>query len=1189
MAEPWLCLAKEFAAPQDEPPAKPDQFARWPGWTKYNADGSFEHVDDLGSESALCFDVETLPRYSPFAVMACAVSSTAWYVWISPWLLGVSSSPEHLIPFGDPSHPRVIVGHHVSYDRARILEEYSLQGTKNRFLDTMALHIAVKGISSGQRPAWMSHRKIKRDAYNARREAVQAVKALIRDYESRQELDDEMLRHKQELEESLPELMSDGSGYLSNEDAGVKRWEDITSMNSLADLARLYCAVDLDKTTRGDFMALTREDILANIDRYLNYCADDVSTTFSIYRIVLPAFLDSCPNPVSAAGVFTMGSSFLTLDQEWENYIKSAESKYHELERGVRSSLLGLAEEALAMYQNDVDDKKPWETDEWLSQLDWTPKKVGRSRGANEPPLPKPETRPKWYVDATKKNPGPTVTNRTVPFLLGMSWHEESSDYHLFYSSKHGWLKGKAISERQYEPVVTIDDDDELAPFREDFWFVPLSNAPVRAILSRTRGGKWLENGNVVCEHEEMALRFCTGTAADSDWAALMVIAKEVLDRGPPTNHTNVAISQLNWTPIQTSKAAQPRDTSADVYWPRWYWELTAPRPDIEPGTVDLTVRSRVSPLLLRLSWLGHPLFHSRQHGWTYRVPRDKHDETGSPSQPLKFHDDADIKLNEMCEGEHFSFYKLPHKDGDKANVGSPMGKSFLKYSQDGTLSSPGNAAKAALDMNAQCSYWISARDRVMTQNVIWDRQAGASMGMPSLSSESEPPHKYGMILPQVITMGTVTRRAIERTWLTASNAKANRIGSELKTLVRAPEGYAIVGADVDSEELWIASVMGDAQFGIHGATAIGWMTLEGTKAAGTDLHSKTASILGISRNQAKVFNYSRIYGAGVNHAVLLLCQHSASMKHDTAKTLAKNLYASTKGKNTYSTNFFNTKFWHGGTESYLFNTLEAIALSEDPRTPALGCGVTSALLRKYLPKDTGEDYMTSRINWVVQSSGVDYLHMLIVAVDYLIETYNIDARYLISIHDEVRYLSKEEDKYRLALALQVANLWTRCTFAYKLGFDNLPQGVAFFSAVDVDKYLRKEVDMTCVTPSQLVPLPPGESLTIDEILAKTSGGILSADESSPNSSIKPKLIRPQKNYVKPNIMTHRQASEEFLQAQATVDPEEMQLLAQRSRAKAREIAAEADAELHAEAPARASAYSKPRPRATRRVVKKTS
>lgn len=43
-------------------------------------------------------------------------------------------------------------------------------------------------------------------------------------------------------------------------------------------------------------------------------------------------------------------------------------------------------------------------------------------------------------------------------------------------------------------------------------------------------------------------------------------------------------------------------------------------------------------------------------------------------------------------------------------------------------------------------------------------------------------------------------------------------MGSELKTMVRAPPDYHLVGADVDSQELWIASVLGDMQFaGVHG------------------------------------------------------------------------------------------------------------------------------------------------------------------------------------------------------------------------------------------------------------------------------------------------------------------------------------------------------------------------------------
>lgn len=51
--------------------------------------------------------------------------------------------------------------------------------------------------------------------------------------------------------------------------------------------------------------------------------------------------------------------------------------------------------------------------------------------------------------------------------------------------------------------------------------------------------------------------------------------------------------------------------------------------------------------------------------------------------------------------------------------------------------------------------------------------------------------------------------------------------------------------------------------------------------------------------------------------------------------------------------------------------------------------------------------YMTSRVNWTIQSSGVDYLHLLIISMEYLIEKYGIDARLAITVHDELRYLVK--------------------------------------------------------------------------------------------------------------------------------------------------------------------------------------
>jgi DNA polymerase gamma 1 len=668
-----------------------------------------------------------------------------------------------------------------------------------------------------------------------------------------------------------------------------------------------------------------------------------------------------------------------------------------------------------------------------------------------------------------------------------------------------------------------------------------------RRILAKS-AIKWFDNGKLGSCNPEVARALCSGNKGEDVREQLMALGNQALQATSLDRQVDPWLSQLDWILLSSEEQSSSRIKQAKkpklpkpppVIWPKWYWDVTAPKKDLPPGTPQVTVRTRAAPILLRLSWSGHPLFYSREHGWTFRVPANSNFQTRA--KLVSFYDPADAVLSEAVLNGGYNFYKLPHKDGEEANVANPLGKTFIKYVQDGTLRSPGNEAKEALDLNSLCSYWISARDRIRNQLVVWQK-SDRSLSLPNPPSGGE---KYGIILPQVIQMGTVTRRAIEKTWLTASNAKKNRVGSELKAMVRAPEGYAIVGADVDSEELWISSCMGDAQFGLHGASAIGWMTLEGTKSAGTDLHSKTASILGISRDQAKVFNYSRIYGAGVRHAVLLLLQSNPSMRVEEAQKLAENLYASTKGKNTHRTDLFDRKFWYGGTETFLFNKLEEIACSDKPQTPALGCGVTYALSKEYLPEGFGTDYLPSRINWVVQSSGVDYLHMLIVSMTHLTQKYDIKARYLISVHDELRYLVVEEDKYRAALALQIANLWTRCMFAFKLGMDDLPQGVAFFSAVDIDRVLRKEVDMPCVTPSQPIPIPPGESLDILKVLEKTTGGTLRKDglpmHEEPSKEDEPIL----EGYIHSNPLAHRAKSAAWLKAQASTDFGEVKGLAE--------------------------------------------
>lgn len=869
-------------------PSLPKQWIRQSGWTKYphNLNKAAEAVD-APDDKMLCFDVEVMYKESNYAVMACALGPTAWYAWLSPWLLGESKSMKQLVPLGDPTKDRIIIGHNIGYDRARIREEYDLKQTRNAFIDTMSLHVAVNGMCSQQRPTWMKHKKSR-------------------------ELRDKIAKETNDVE--LANLLASNSLQEGEEELWIER----SAVNSLRDVAKFHLGDTMDKSARDYFGELDREGILEKLESLLDYCAVDVRMTYRVFRAVFPNFLEVCPHPVSFAALRHLSSVILPVNETWKSYTENAEKKYVELSEAVQTRLEELAKNALTVK----DDPEKWGNDPWLKQLDWSGQVC-----------------------------------RTVKMKPG----------HF---------------------------------------------GPERLALNQKMPGM-----------------------------------------------------------------------------PKWYKDLF-PKKD---SPVNLTVRTRIAPLLLRLSWDGYPVVWSNKYGWTFKVPMsDAHKYAESQLVKCEFTDDADEASDKALKDDFDHLYiKLPHKDGPESRCVTPLAKSYTTYFDKGTLSSEYPYAKEALDMNASCSYWISARERITKQMVVYEddlvssEDGGASAEKAKVlsgKSSKKSEHTQGFILPQVIPMGTITRRAVENTWLTASNAKKNRVGSELKAMVKAPPGYCFVGADVDSEELWIASVVGDATFKLHGGNAIGFMTLEGTKAAGTDLHSLTASILGITRNDAKVFNYGRIYGAGLKFAATLLRQFNPGLSDQETTDIAGKLYATTKGTKTTRKVLNERAFWRGGTESFVFNKLEEFAEQNNPRTPVLGAGITEALRGRYIRKG---GFLTSRINWAIQSSGVDYLHLLVVAMDYLIRRFNLKARLAITVHDEIRYLVKDEDKYRAAMALQVANLWTRAMFAEQVGIQDLPQSCAYFSAVDIDHVLRKEVDMPCVTPSHPDPIPPGESIDIVNLLEK--------------------------------------------------------------------------------------------------------
>nr|CAB3265007.1 DNA polymerase subunit gamma-1-like [Phallusia mammillata] len=973
------------------PMPKNNEWSNQPGWTKYSRceNGrldvqSVEYPDGSG----LIFDCEVLVQISDFPIMATAVSKDCWYSWTSANLYTNSNENDldSLIPMESQnkthseSDAKLIIGHNVSYDRARIKEQYYPELTKVRFLDTMSMHIATSGFNSQQRIMFKSSQAAQQES--------------------------------------------------SEEKALQDSWINAGSMNGLSDVHKFYCGSSIKKEARETFVKGTKADVQKDFNLLMEYCASDVVATHEVLLQLTPLFFQRCPHPVTFAGMLEMGQMYLPVNHHWDRYIRSCDDAYDSLNQELKSNLMTLAHDACHLASNNFAE------DKWLWDMDW-------------------DVRPYKLLTKPRKNWKPAEGKAYLIDNISMLEHK--------FTDNEKKMVGKP-QDTNYK--------DQRTPLVEEIYLTASRLSKVSAHLPG---------------------------------------------------------------------------------YPKWYSELCLKESDPAwtHGPINLSVLTRATPKLLRLTWMGFPLHFVDKLGWGYLV----HESSTLPTFPANPSLDG---LNEIDQGESngasteiyhtkaenvenlpplHTFHRLPHKDGGQKNVGSPLSHTFLHHIESGNLSSDQTSlAQRCLAINQLCSYWRSSQQRVKGQMVV---PLGDKF-QQSFSSAA-PKSNIGAIVPLVVVSGTVSRRAVEKTWLTASNIQTNRIGSELKAMVQAPPSHCFVGADVDSQELWIASLLGDSESaGMHGCTALSWMTLQGNKRDGTDLHSKTAEAIGSTRDQAKIFNYARMYGAGKHAALRTLMQLNPQISKGEAVKKVNTLYNMTKGKPTYKLSeegmWFvkktgvklnyecpeqrNVKFdevvklhnaanaafgnvrtitkgsliagkrWVDGIESDMFNKLEEIAKQKNPKTPFLECSVSQALE----PSKVSESFLPGRMNWVVQSSAVDYLHLLLVATKWLIDEYKLNARFILSIHDEIRYMSHENHKYSVALALQIANLLTRCMFAYKLDMHDLPLGVAFFSSVEIDHVLRKEVTEDCVTPSNPSGLqnkygvPLGSSVDINEILEITKG-----------------------------------------------------------------------------------------------------
>lgn len=279
-------------------------------------------------EDALVFDVEVCVPFGKNPILACAVGTNSWFSWTSAVLLNPKDcnpakfTLRDMIPLESTNYeggynlnkkfktPKIVVGHNVSFDRARVKEQYWIENTALRFLDTMSLHVCVSGVTSYQRAILKSSKEIPED------------------------------------------------------DVG---WSNQSSLNSLLEVYRLYCDKELKKELRNTFMVGSLEEIKEDFQNLMTYCATDVLATNEVLQKLFPLFKERFAHPATLAGMIELGTAYLPVNSNWNRYISECNLTYEDLNIESKCLLSQRADNACKLAHDESYRK-----DLWMWDQDWS-------------------------------------------------------------------------------------------------------------------------------------------------------------------------------------------------------------------------------------------------------------------------------------------------------------------------------------------------------------------------------------------------------------------------------------------------------------------------------------------------------------------------------------------------------------------------------------------------------------------------------------------------------------------------------------------------------------------------------------------------------------------------------------------------------------------------------------------------
>jgi len=501
---------------------------------------------------------------------------------------------------------------------------------------------------------------------------------------------------------------------------------------------------------------------------------------------------------------------------------------------------------------------------------------------------------------------------------------------------------------------------------------------------------------------------------------------------------------QLDWEAnFKLTKAGKPSSKWYGV--PKWVRSVSAKDLiDGKPTIEGISTKNRLSHLLLRLKWDDQPIHFFTDKGWCYM--------------------DQDSGL----------YMRIPHKDGEGVNVGNVLTKDYVEDFESGVLTSDLTEARELIGLAINVAYWTSVRSRVREQNIETVRTPEGK--------------QFNLIVPASVPHNTSTNRAGENLWLTVPDPKYDKIGSEIKTRVQAPEGYVFVESDFDAQEAVVASIFADSYHKVAGSTQFSHSILAGSKDDGTDMHSMTANAIGISRAVAKGCNYGMLYGCGAKTLANTIRKGNKTIPMKDAMVMGKKLIKIKKGEK--ASRLSQTLI--GGSDSYAYNEMARVANLSCPINPLSGTKMSTS----FRPSTVGTDFWTMRNNWCIQSTGSAMLHAFMTAMEWLIKEYELDAEFCMSVHDSILYLCPEPQAKKVATLFQVAHVWCWAWMRYNYEMYELPVANAWLSSIEIDKIFRKSADSNTKTVSQQKTEGDGKSVTIQDLIPTFNSMFLIKNES---------------------------------------------------------------------------------------------